>query len=223
MVNPIDRARRLGELCRRKLLAHGLPEHWAETLRRNIEGLLATPLNKAGLMLRDIPARRRLVELEFTFSLKGGDARDLRRLLAVPELGAHPRFAEAARGLDFYNIAGFMKGYIDLVFEAGGRFYLADYKSNWLGNRHADYAPARLVDAMAREHYYLQYLIYTLALHRYLEHRIPGYDYEAHFGGAYYLFLRGIEPGRKTGIFWDQPSPGLMEEMQAMFGETARP
>lgn len=209
---------RLAELVRRKLKAHGIEDRWTGTVRQCIETLLALPLDKTGIRLSDIPANRRLVELEFTYSLKRGSAQSLRRLLSEPELGCDPRFAEATRYLDFHHIAGYMKGFIDLIFEAGGRWYLADYKSNWLGNRHTDYSPNYLAEAMAREHYYLQYLIYTLALHRYLAIRLPDYNYETHFGGVYYLFLRGIDSKKKTGIFRDRPNLKLIEELEALLG-----
>jgi exodeoxyribonuclease V beta subunit len=65
---------------------------------------------------------------------------------------------------------------------------------------------------MAREHYYLQYLIYTVAAHRYLSHRLPGYSYSMHFGGAAYLFLRGIAAG--TGLFFDRPSEQLITALE---------
>ena len=209
---------RLGDLVRRKLKAHGFEEHWTATVRRQLEAVLATPLDKAGLKLGAISPNRRLAEMEFTYSLKGGDARSLHRLLSDPGHSADPRFAEAARRLDFHQIEGYMKGYIDLVFESGGKYYLVDYKSTWLGNKYSDYAADPLAEAMAREHYYLQYLIYTVALHRYLTLRLPAYDYESHFGGVYYLFLRGMAPHRKTGIFWDRPKLGLVKALETRLG-----
>jgi exodeoxyribonuclease V beta subunit len=87
-----------------------------------------------------------------------------------------------------------MRGFIDLVFEHGGRYYLADYKSNWLGPRRSEYGQTELARAMGREAYYLQYLVYCVALHRYLGSRVQGYSYESHFGGVRYLFLRGMQP-----------------------------
>ncbi|BBL75557.1 exodeoxyribonuclease V subunit beta [Methylomagnum ishizawai] len=209
---------KLGELVKRKLKAHGLDEAWTATVRKNIETLLATPLNKEGVLLGAIPPEKRLVEMEFTYTIRGGAARRFQQLLENPEHGCDPRFAQAARHLDFKHIEGYMKGFIDLVFEAGGRYYLADYKSNWLGNAYAKYAPARLGAAIARDHYYLQYLIYTVALHRYLGQRLPGYDYGRDFGGVFYLFLRGIKPGQKTGIYWDRPGLALVEGLSGVIG-----
>ena len=104
-------------------------------------------------------------------------------------------------------------GVIDLVFEHGGRWYIADYKSNYLGPSPADYGPERLAVAIRGHRYDLQALLYTLALHRYLRGRIPGYDYGRHFGGAYYLFLRGMHPdhGAGSGVHFSRPDPGLVE------------
>ncbi|HYE36062.1 exodeoxyribonuclease V subunit beta [Methylocaldum sp.] len=204
---------RLGELVRRKLKAHGIDDRWTPTVRQTLETALEAPLDDSGLRLSDIPPEKRLVEMEFTYALRGGDSHALRTLLADPRFRCDRRYAEAARLLDFKHIEGYMKGFIDLVFEVDGQYYLLDWKSNWLGNSHADYAQNRLAATMAREHYYLQYLIYTVALHRYLKQRLPSYDYETHFGGAYYLFLRGIAPKQKTGIFWDKPSLELIEAL----------
>ncbi|HAS86230.1 MAG TPA: hypothetical protein DCS31_05455 [Candidatus Competibacteraceae bacterium] len=111
-----------------------------------------------------------------------------------------------------------MKGYIDLVFESGGRFYLADYKSNWLGAEVAAYRRSRLDEAMARESYGLQYLIYTVALHRYLRLRVPNYHYDRHFGGVFYLFLRGMDPawGEDYGVFRDRPPAELIRALDVL-------
>jgi exodeoxyribonuclease V beta subunit len=206
----------LGELVRRKLKAHGIDDQWMPTVRETIETALDVPLDDSGLRLSDTLPEKRLVEMEFTYALRGGDSDALREILANPAFQCDPRYAEAARLLDFKHLEGYMKGFIDLVFEVDGRYYLLDWKSNWLGNTHTDYAPERLASAMAREHYYLQYLIYTVALHRYLEQRLPDYRYETHFGGAYYLFLRGIAPGQKTGIFRDRPDFDLIKALNSL-------
>jgi exodeoxyribonuclease V beta subunit len=117
--------------------------------------------------------------------------------------------------LDFAPVRGMVRGFMDLVFSHGGRYYIVDWKSNHLGNRLDDYAGGRLALEMERRLYTLQYLLYTVALHGYLRVRQPGYDYDSHFGGAYYLFLRGIDPlaGPEYGIFRDLPPRGLIEEL----------
>ena len=72
---------------------------------------------------------------------------------------------------------------------------------------------------MAHHHYFLQYHLYVVAVHRYLEARLPGYDYDAHFGGVFYLFVRGMAPGRgeNAGVFTDRPSRALVLALSALF------
>jgi exodeoxyribonuclease V beta subunit len=65
---------------------------------------------------------------------------------------------------------------------------------------------------MAREHYMLQYHLYAAALHLHLRARLPGYDCGRHFGGVYYLFLRGIDP-KRPGVFFDRPAPERIEAL----------
>jgi exodeoxyribonuclease V beta subunit len=102
-----------------------------------------------------------------------------------------------------------------MVFRFEGRFYLVDWKSNFLGSRVEDYDQESLAAAMEAEFYILQYHIYTLALDQYLHVRLPGYEYEKHFGGVYYLFLRGIDPdkGMDFGVYRDKPSGELINEL----------
>jgi exodeoxyribonuclease V beta subunit len=108
-----------------------------------------------------------------------------------------------------------MRGFIDLVFRHQERYYIADWKSNYLGPRVADYSPGKLRQVMRDEDYALQYLIYTVALHRYLALRLPEYDYERHFGGVFYLFVRGIEArsGDRYGVYRARPERNLIQEL----------
>jgi exodeoxyribonuclease V beta subunit len=106
-----------------------------------------------------------------------------------------------------------MRGFIDLVFEYAGRFYVVDWKSNILGPVIADYAPACLRQAMEGHFYVLQSRLYAVALHQYLTLRLPHYRYEKHFGGIYYLFIRGMNPayGPGFGIYADRPERRFMD------------
>ncbi|PVM23127.1 hypothetical protein C4802_25945, partial [Salmonella enterica subsp. enterica serovar Rubislaw] len=99
-----------------------------------------------------------------------------------------------------------------------GRYYLLDYKSNWLGEDSAAYTQTAMAAAMQAHRYDLQYQLYTLALHRYLRHRMANYDYERHFGGVIYLFLRGVDSERpQQGIFTTRPAAALINQLDDMF------
>ena len=133
--------------------------------------------------------------------------------------GPHPAWRLGLDDGHFEPLTGFMHGFIGMMLRASGRYYLVDYKSNYLGSDLGAYRATALNTTMHRSHYTLQYLIYTLALHRWLRTRVPDYCYEQHFGGAYYLFLRGMDPNHPgNGIFFDRPSAALIEDLDALMG-----
>lgn len=117
-----------------------------------------------------------------------------------------------------------MRGFMDMVFEHDGMFYLLDWKSNHLGDSPEDYTREKLGRAMEKNLYPLQYLLYTVALNRYLTLRAPGYDHERHFGGVIYVFLRGVDPqsGAESGIFRDIPPAGMVRELTELLVEAER-
>ena len=120
--------------------------------------------------------------------------------------------------LNFRQVQGMLKGFIDLVFRHEGRYYLLDYKSNWLGESSEAYTQDAMASAMQMHRYDLQYQLYTLALHRYLRHRMADYCYEAHFGGVIYLFLRGVDANdTHSGVFSTRPAAELIEKMDNLF------
>src|SRR5690606_33731679 len=140
---------------------------------------------------------------------------DASRVLALLHEAGYQRGRDAFAGVGT-RLRGLMNGIIDLVFVHEGRWYIVDYKTNRLGRHYRDYAPERLRDAVAVGDYDLQYLIYTVALHRWLR-RTPGanWDYRRDFGGVLYLFLRGLrtETGAAFGVHTDRPSPQLVEAL----------
>ncbi|QNM96509.1 PD-(D/E)XK nuclease family protein [Chitinimonas koreensis] len=188
---------------------HGFDPALAPLAAELVERTLATPLTAGGARLAGLPAGRRLVELEFTYRLRRFEWPALAALLADPAAGLPARFAEAAAGLEAEVGAGYLKGFIDLVCELDGRHYVLDWKSNRLPG----YGPAALEAAMAAEHYYLQALVYCVALHRYLKWRLRDYDYARDFGGAIYVFLRGVPEG---GVWRYAPPLALIEGLETL-------
>ena len=191
----------------------GLAPHWAPLVRQWLTQVADTPLLPGSdLRLRLLRSDDRLPELGFHFALADLEQEALNALLQ--EHGVPPLTMAQAR------VHGLMKGYIDLVFRHQGRYYLADYKSNYLGGTYADYRHENLARAMAGHRYDLQYLIYCVALHRYLGCRLPGYDYDRDFGGVFYLFLRGMRPdlGPDCGVWYARPLRVLIEGLDRCFG-----
>ncbi|MDF7671262.1 exodeoxyribonuclease V subunit beta [Orbaceae bacterium ESL0721] len=116
--------------------------------------------------------------------------------------------------LDFDTVEGMLKGFIDLLFEWQGKYYIIDYKSNWLGNSADDYNMDAINQAMCEHRYELQYQLYSLAVHRFLRSRLTNYQYQQHFGGVYYLFLRGLP---HNGTFYYLPDEQFITELDLLF------
>lgn len=212
------------------LRQHGFSEQWQPLVCEAVEQVLATPFGPDGLCLGGIPRGQRLDEMQFTIpvaeALSVADgaspilSSDLARVLRESgDSGLPEGYAERLAGLPFPELRGFLTGFIDLIFVHQGRWYLVDYKTNHLGDHLGDYQAPRLSPAMAESHYVLQYLLYSVALHRYLTQRLRGYAFEEHFGGCFYLYLKGMTPdtGPSHGVYSHRPNRALVEGLDALF------
>lgn len=200
------------------LAQDGFDESWAPVLQQQVEAVLETPLETdlgAPVRLRDLAPERKQVELEFFLPMGRVTAPALTALCQQ-----HDPLSRGNKPLSFATVQGMLKGFIDLVFEWQGRWYLLDYKSNHLGMSPADYSRPALEQAMVEHRYDLQYQLYSLALHRLLALRLPGYDFDQHFGGVFYLFLRGMPQG---GIFHTRPCRELVLGLDRLFSEGVTP
>lgn len=205
----------LAELIEPGLSGHGISNDWQAVALEHLQQVIDADLDGQGLTLAGLNPTRRLPELGFTFPLAGLDVQRLRAILCDPAHGLAAPMREAAARLEFDSLKGFLKGFIDLTFEHDGRWYIADYKSNWLGPDASYYGGERLLQALAAEHYYLQYLIYLVALRRFLRQRLDDFQNEQ-LGGAYYLFLRGMP---SAGVYFSRPSDGLLDALDKLFAE----
>ncbi len=187
--------------------------HLPGMLMNMLKDVLHTPL-PGGFRLAEVPRKRRLVELKFSLPASTITPLALRRILE--------RHGHSMPALNFPELRGYLNGAIDLVIEAADRYWVLDWKSNFLGASAAHYQTAALEAAMELHHYHLQYLLYTAALHRYLQRRLPGYSYDQHIGGALYLFVRGVRPtwtgpdGQAAGVYSVRPSKALIEDLSAL-------
>lgn len=190
-------------------------------LARLLANTLGTPLplgTAHPLRLAELPTQRRLVELEFHLPSHRFDAAALNAFL---ESHGYPM-----PRLSFATLRGFLKGFIDLVFEHEGRFFILDWKSNHLGDAPGRYGQETMAAAMRDQGYHLQYLLYLVALDRYLRRRVRGYDPGRHLGGAVYLFVRGVRPdwhdvsGKPAGVYFHRPSAATIAALSALFDET---
>jgi exodeoxyribonuclease V beta subunit len=194
---------------------YGFELRWQDTLWDMVREVLCMPLeeNQPDFTLRNISMQERLHELEFYFPLSRITSPGIADIFVSeqkPDMATD--FTHRMQELGFSPVRGFMRGFIDLIFSSGEKYYIIDWKSNYLGGSPGDYVQDALQKAMLEHYYILQYHIYTVALHRYLSMRVAGYDYDKHFGGIYYVFVRGINSacGPEYGIYRDRPAYHLV-------------
>ena len=221
-----------------------------ENVVRGLCAAIESPLGQApGLRLRDVARVNRLDELSFELPLAGGDdanverddlhVTDLATLLIEHLDRADPVYAYAERlrepALGNNPLRGYLTGSLDLVMRlTDDRFVLADYKTNRLSAADEtptawNYRPSAIESAMAQAHYPLQALLYSVALHRYLRWRQPGYDPDHHLGGVLYLFLRGMSAAEPTmfgngpcGVWSWRPPADLVTALSDLFDQGSR-
>ena len=189
-----------------------LDETFTELLQNWLQQISHTPLsNEIEIALADLANKDCIKEMPFYLAIREHfDVEAFNRALkAHHHLPSEP--------LQFEQIQGMVRGSIDLVFRHNGKYYLVDYKSNFLGSTLSSYNQEALKKEMLHSHYDWQYLIYTLALHRYLQSVVPHYDYSRDFGGVFYLFLRGMNGEPQSGVFYDRPSVELITELDGVF------
>lgn len=195
------------------LAAYGFDPNWHQTVHDMVKRVLRADLDD-GLRLEGIEQKDKLVELEFLFPLRPVTRETLAAVYRDAAGLLPPDLPERMGNLCFEPRRGFMTGFMDLVVRTGKKYYLLDWKSNWLGPTPGHYTPDALHTAMAGNHYFLQYHLYCLALKRHLALRVPGFDYAEHFGGVRYVFLRGVDSERPDlGVHKDCPDPRFLEAL----------
>lgn len=223
--------------------------HSPEQRTKITEGIIASihaPLGGpfAGNTLHALGTTHRLSELEFNFHLPQSNTgafplSDIGALMLQhgnldPHLTAYAQ--DIADNPSTITVAGYMTGFIDAVFRVASEssepvYVVADYKTNLLHNPAkaqlnplTPYHPDNLVASMVKDGYIMQALVYSVALHRYLQWRQPGYDPNIHLGGAAYLYIRGMsghstdEPTpRPYGVYHWRPATALVLALDALF------
>ena len=202
-----------------KLSAFGFELQWQQAIHSMINHVLSVPLSIADITVKlsSIQSENRINEMEFYFPIKPLSSSGLKKVFSdfgrIDLLGDFP---ERLGKLSFSLIKGFMKGYMDMVFYEQNRFWLVDWKSNLLGTSIEDYGKDALNHTMRKEFYILQYHLYVLALVQHLQRQVPGFCYEKHFGGVFYIFLRGVnsEKGMEYGVYKDLPDKNFVDALK---------
>ncbi|MBU4471548.1 MAG: exodeoxyribonuclease V subunit beta [Proteobacteria bacterium] len=203
-------------LVGKKLLEFGFEKEWKPAVSGMVENLLNAPLiaDDPGFKLCRLDSYSRINEMEFYYPIEKLTPKILQQAFSKKDSwpGA---FLDDFR---FSPAHGFMRGFIDMVFSHNGRYYIVDWKSNFLGSTLEDYTSENILRAMTLHQYFVQYHIYAVALNRFLASKLEGYDFEKNFGGVFYLFIRGIDTNRApgNGVFFHRPDPHTLHLLNAV-------
>ena len=190
---------------------------WLKALDSWLVDLLKMPwqlqsLNAKPMQLQALTVQQLLVEMEFLVATKGVDVATMDSLVCQYTWSQQSRPQAQAQQLN-----GMLKGYIDLLLEHNGQYFVVDWKSNYLGADASAYSQDAMAEALLHKRYDMQYVLYILALHRLLRSRLPDYNYAKHIGGAVYVFLRGIDNPDTQGLLLDKPEQELIERLDRLF------
>ncbi|WP_291520468.1 PD-(D/E)XK nuclease family protein, partial [Acidithiobacillus sp.] len=184
---------------------------WAEETAEWLQAIVHSPLAPLTATLCDLSDTQS--EMAFWFPSDALRSDDLDRLCQqhIFPCADRPRLPQRV-------VHGMMRGFMDLVFEQGGRYYVLDYKSNVLGSEDADYHAEALRNATLSHRYELQSSLYQLALHRLLHQRMgSSYRPETHLGGTLFFFLRGLQ-GPEQGMLHFPANLALLDALDGLFG-----
>lgn len=202
----------LADVVEKQLLAYQIDDGWKEVVENWIKQLLAKPLAPLAISMEQLDMTQCLIEMEFMLPVNELVTRKLNDILLVQSRDHFTPLTSA-------TISGMLKGFIDLIFCFDGRYFVLDYKSNYLGDSGEDYNQDNMETVMSSHHYHLQYLLYTVALHRLLKQRIANYDIHTHLGGSLYLFMRGMPTG--NGVYYKAPDVEQVLALDSLFDKGA--
>ncbi len=201
----------LETLLRQKCSRYGV-EAVPGDMKKLLEMVVTTPLAESSYCLAMLADTACLKEMGFYFHLSR---------LATDRINTILADEPTVAPLGHKVMRGYLTGFVDLICEYGGKYFILDYKTNFLGESMSDYGSEKLVAAMQSHNYGLQYWIYTLILHRHLQNLLPDYLYENHFGGVRYLFVRGMSPDVPgSGVYSTYPDYGKLLELDLALGGT---
>jgi exodeoxyribonuclease V beta subunit len=208
-----ERRAEFQQFLQRRLRVPGWETH-QQTLENWITTYLQCPLpfGNHTVSLATLPRQQCQPELEFWIQSSSVNTEALDTLVRQHVLPGMPRPALRRDSLN-----GMLKGFIDLVFMDQQRYFVADYKSNWLGPDDNSYSANAMRDAVLEKRYDVQLCLYLLALHRLLSARLGRhYQPAQHLGGGALLFLRGLH-SEGHGLFFQAPTLALIHSLDALF------
>ncbi|AXN02052.1 Exodeoxyribonuclease V beta chain [Candidatus Purcelliella pentastirinorum] len=190
-----------------------LNKNWTPIIIDWLKNILNKQLNKKNICLSKIKKNKYKKELKFYIKIK----KIITKNIFNKMMCYYDNISLQSPKLKFNKLSGILTGSIDMIFNWQNKYYLIDYKSNWLGYSDKSYSYMKLKNTIIQYRYDLQYNIYALALHKYLKQKMKNYKFEKNFGGIFYLFIRGINNNNKHGIFFKKIKFNFVNEFNKFF------
>lgn len=198
----------------KQMMLYNIKLHWISIIRQWIYTIINTPLNQYNLTLSKIDSKNKQAEFKFCLNINA----NLTALELNDICNRYDSLSRLSAAMSFETITGMLQGFIDLFFYWNKKYYLLDYKTNWLGDNNNAYIQSNIESEIIKYRYDLQYQIYTLALHRFLKYKIASYNYDKNFGGIYYLFIRGMNGlSLDNGIYFCRPTWEFIKNLDYLF------
>lgn len=175
---------------------------WIQTTQNMIRNVVSAEI--PGLILSEVKETEELREMEFHFKVRQPSLENILGII---------RSEDEKRKSSGQDLESFLTGFIDLIVRQNGKYYIVDYKSNYLGDRLGDYSRDHLKEEVHNASYDLQYHLYTVALVKYLKSRMKEFNYEKDFGGVAYLFVRGMRKGVGNGVWFHKPEEAVIRSL----------
>ncbi|AWH90350.1 exodeoxyribonuclease V subunit beta [Buchnera aphidicola (Melanaphis sacchari)] len=193
------------------LKKYNLPQKWNDILKNWIKKIIHLKLEPINIKLSLLNKKKYMKEFEFFLPIKNVlYSQKLNKIIKKFDI-----ISASASQVSFNPLQGILKGVIDLIFIVDKKYYILDYKSNYLGENNESYSSKNIKKEIIKNRYDLQYQFYTVAINTYLSKKINEYHYKTHFGGVFYIFLRGIK--NKNSIFYTYPNYLLIKKLTRLF------
>ncbi|WP_340102600.1 exodeoxyribonuclease V subunit beta [Rhodohalobacter sp. 8-1] len=190
------------EAVKEVLEEYNFSEKWLPVLKNMLRDVAGADI--PGFCLNDLSRKDELREMEFHFPASSADGASLLQVIRN----------ETASEIPETSGKRYMTGFIDLIARQNNKYMILDYKSNYLGDSPDDYMRDNLKPEIKAASYDLQYHLYTVALVKYLRSKIKDFDYDEHFAGVAYLFIRGMKAGSDNGIWFHKPEKNVIMQLE---------
>ncbi len=189
-------------IIKKVLEQYQIDDKWKAVTEKMIRNVISAKI--PGLNLANVKKQEQLREMEFHFKAKQPSLENILEII---------RNDGASQQSKKNDVKHFLTGFIDLIVRQNGKFYIVDYKSNYLGDTLDDYSSENLKEEIYNASYDVQYHLYTVALLKYLKSRMKEFNYQRDFGGVAYLFVRGMREGQGSGVWFHKPDEAVIRNL----------